>query len=221
MILPKKAPAPLPRVIRYADSEIPTERGPLRTVVYRELNEGVPDANKEHVALVVGTQSLARGPVLSRVHSECVTSEVFGSLKCDCRQQFDGAVDRCFAEGSGVVLYLRQEGRGIGLGNKIRAYALQAQGADTVQANHQLGFDTDLRRYDVAAGMYEDLGVCSVRLMTNNPDKVRQLEAHGIQVVERVPLVVNTNIHSARYLKTKQEKCGHLIEDESVANPSS
>jgi len=210
MILPKSSSAPpLSRVVRYAESEIPTARGPLRTVVYREVIDGEPDAQREHVALVVGHP----GPrsALARVHSECITSEVFGSLKCDCADQLQSALGNCHEEGAGVVLYLRQEGRGIGLGNKIKAYALQAKGADTVQANHQLGFATDLRTYDVAAAMLEDLGVQSVRLMTNNPDKVRQLEAHGVEVEDRVPIQTPVNIHSRKYIATKRDKCGHMI----------
>lgn len=214
MILPKKTAdlAPGTRVVRYAESEIPTPRGPMTTIVYREVSGGVPDPNKEHVALVVGDALDRPGEVLARIHSECLTSEVFGSLKCDCREQLDSALERCFAEGGGVILYLRQEGRGIGLGNKIRAYALQARGADTVQANHQLGFETDLRTYDIAAGMFEDLGVDRVALMTNNPDKLRQLESHGIRVTRRVPAIARPNIHSEKYLHTKRDKCGHMID---------
>lgn len=212
MILPNKSETPLLRVVRYAESDIPTERGPIKVVVYRERVAGEPDPNKEHVALVIGKALDRAGPVLARVHSECITSEVFGSLKCDCRDQFDHAVERCHEAGAGVVLYLRQEGRGIGLGNKIRAYALQAEGADTVQANHQLGFETDLRRYDVAAEMFLDLGVNQVSLMTNNPDKVEQLRAYGIAVQQRVPIQMRPTVHSADYLVAKREKCGHLIE---------
>ncbi|MEM1024322.1 MAG: GTP cyclohydrolase II [Myxococcota bacterium] len=196
-------------MVRYAESEIPTARGPLRAVVYREVVDGEVDSNKEHVALVVG--KLEASSVLSRVHSECITSEVFGSLKCDCADQFETAIGACYEEGQGVVLYLRQEGRGIGLGNKIKAYALQAKGADTVQANHQLGFETDLRTYDIAAAMFDDLGVSSVRLLTNNPDKVQQLETHGVQVEARVPLQTPVNIHSRKYIATKRDKCGHMI----------
>jgi len=214
MILPKKTAdlAPDARVIRYAESEIPTPRGPMTMVVFREVFDGEPDPNREHVALVIGHALDTPDEVLARIHSECLTSEVFGSLKCDCREQLDQALEQSFANGGGVVLYLRQEGRGIGLGNKIRAYALQARGADTVQANHQLGFETDLRTYDIAAAMFEDLGVKGVALMTNNPEKMRQLEAHGIQVLRRVPSLSHPNIHSEKYLHTKRDKCGHLID---------
>jgi len=184
----------------------------MTTVVYREVVDGAPDPSKEHVALVVGDALDRPEEVLARIHSECLTSEVFGSLKCDCREQFDYALEQCFAQGGGVVLYLRQEGRGIGLGNKIRAYALQARGADTVQANHQLGFETDLRTYDIAAAMFEDLGIKGVALITNNPDKMKQIAEYGIQVVRRVPAVARPNIHSEKYLHTKRDKCGHLIE---------
>ncbi len=214
MILPSTKPGPAPDslVSRYADSEIPTAHGPITTVVYREVVDGRPVEDKEHVALLIGDALANPAEVLARVHSECLTSEVFGSLKCDCRQQFDHAVQRAFEAGGGIVVYLRQEGRGIGLGNKIRAYSLQARGADTVQANHQLGFETDLRSYDIAAAILEDLGVKGVALMTNNPDKVRQLEQNGINVVRREPVLVQPNIHSEKYLHTKRDKCGHLID---------
>ncbi len=211
MILPsKRAAAPAGRtVVRFAEANVPTHHGEARFVVYRESVDGEVDERMEHVALVFGHP----GPrdVLTRVHSECVTSEVFGSLKCDCDDQLHYALDRIQAAGSGVLIYLRQEGRGIGLGNKIRAYALQEQGADTVDANHQLGFETDLRTYDIAAAMFADLGVESVVLMTNNPDKVKGLEDHGIEVVRREPVVVEVNEHSKGYLDAKRARLGHLL----------
>ncbi len=211
MISPsKRVAAPAGRtVVRFAEAKVPTHHGEARFVVFRESVDGVVDERVEHVALVYGTP----GPhgVLTRVHSECLTSEVFGSLKCDCDDQLHAALDRIQEAGGGVLIYLRQEGRGIGLGNKIRAYALQERGADTVDANHQLGFETDLRTYDVAAAMYADLGVKSVVLMTNNPDKVHGLEENGIDVVRRESVIVQGNEHSQGYLDAKRARLGHLF----------
>jgi GTP cyclohydrolase II len=175
-------------------------------VVFRDLATGA-----EHVAMVLG--DLAGGaPVPARVHSECLTSEVLGSLKCDCRAQLDRALDLIAARGRGVLLYLRQEGRGIGLGNKIRAYALQAQGHDTYEANRLLGFPDDLRRYDIAAEMLRLLGVVEVDLITNNPQKIAQLEEAGIAVRRRLRLPSPENPHNIGYLRVKRERTGHLIE---------
>ncbi len=188
----------------YSEAPLPTERGLFRTVVFRERATG-----REHVAMVMGD---VRGhAVLARVHSECLTSEVLGSLKCDCRAQLDRALDFIAARGRGVLLYLRQEGRGIGLGNKIKAYALQAGGADTYQANRALGFPDDLRDYGVAAGMLRLLGVRSVQLITNNPLKVQGLTEAGVPVRRRVALPSPTNPHNVEYLRTKAEQTGHLI----------
>src|SRR3954470_22170302 len=173
-------------LVRYAEADLPTTYGPFRLFVYREGTVKAVAAEsdalpREHVAIVRG-EVLGQTNVLTRVHSECWTSEVLGSLKCDCRDQLNVALEKIAAEGTGVVVYLRQEGRGIGLGNKIRAYALQSGGADTVEANEQLGFAADLRSYDLAAAMLRDLGVQSVALMTNNPDKCAGLEKAGIAV---------------------------------------
>jgi len=148
--------------------------------------------------------------VLCRVHSECWTGEVMGSLKCDCRAQLDLALERIAQEGRGVLVYLRQEGRGIGLGNKVRAYALQELGADTVEANVRLGLPVDARRYDIAAAILRDLGVRSVVLMTNNPRKIAGLEANGVVVDRRLSHWVPASLHSAHYLATKRERLGHL-----------
>jgi GTP cyclohydrolase II/3,4-dihydroxy 2-butanone 4-phosphate synthase/GTP cyclohydrolase II len=179
-------------------------------LVYREpASEGAAQPQREHVAIVKGdVQDGER--VLARVHSECLTGEVLHSLKCDCREQLDLALRRISDAGRGVVLYLRQEGRGIGLGNKIRAYALQAEGFDTVDANRELGFDDDLRRYQVASNMLADLGVRSVDLMTNNPSKIDALEQDGIVVARRVPHYVEPHEHNLDYITTKRSRMGHL-----------
>lgn len=192
---------------RFSESELPTERGTFRIVVFRDKRNG-----KEHVALVKGELSRHEG-VPVRLHSECLTSEVFGSLRCDCRAQLDRALDFIQQQGVGVLVYLRQEGRGIGLGNKIRAYALQQeQGLDTVEANLKLGFADDLRRYDIAAEMLRALGVRSADLITNNPLKIAGLVDEGIPVRRRIPSRTMTNPLNVEYLKTKRDRSGHLIE---------
>jgi GTP cyclohydrolase II len=195
------------RIAIYGEAPLPTHRGLFRTVVFRDEETGA-----EHLAMVLG--DVTGESVLVRVHSECLTSEVLGSLKCDCRAQLDRALDLIAERGRGVLLYLRQEGRGIGLGNKIRAYALQAQGHDTYEANRLLGFPDDLRRYDVAAEMLRQLGVRSVDLVTNNPDKIAGLERAGLPVRRRVGLPSPANPHNLDYLETKRARTGHLIEIE-------
>ncbi len=198
----------------YAEAPLPTPRGTFRTLVFLDRRTGA-----EHVAMVLG--DLAAGVPAVRIHSECLTSEVFGSLKCDCRAQLDRALDFVATQGRGAVLYLRQEGRGIGLGNKIRAYALQAQGYDTYQANQALGFPDDLRRYDVAAEMLRLLGVRTVDLITNNPLKVAGLAEAGVAVRRRIPLPSPVNPHNVNYLQVKRERTGHLIQtDDEVAQAS-
>ena len=197
-------------LVRYADAEIPTAYGPFRLYVYRDASQTNADAPapEEHMAIVKG--DIAGGSnVLCRVHSECWTSEVLGSLKCDCREQLEVALERVAAEGAGVVVYLRQEGRGIGLGNKVRAYALQDTGADTVEANLALGFEADSRRYDLAAAILQDLGVRSIRLLTNNPLKVAGLREAGVIVADRIAHWVGENQHNATYLAVKRRKMGH------------
>lgn len=165
---------------------------------------------KEHLAMALG--DLANGePVLARVHSECLTGDVLFSQRCDCGAQLEGALRRIAEEGRGVVLYLRQEGRGIGLVNKIRAYRLQEQGVDTVEANLQLGFQADARNYALCLPMLEHLGIKAVRLMTNNPRKIDALTRLGIHVTERVPLLVNRNAYNDKYLNTKAAKLGHMM----------
>lgn len=193
-----------PTIERYAEAQLPTRFGPFRVVVYRQLG-----ADKEHLAVIAGEVEGAED-LLIRVHSECLTGEVLHSLKCDCRDQLDMALERIQAAGRGAVLYLRQEGRGIGLGNKIRAYAKQDEGLDTVDANLALGFEEDQRGYHMAADMLRDLGVGSVALMTNNPRKVEGLEADGIKVTRREPHEVEAHEHNREYLKTKQDRLGHI-----------
>jgi GTP cyclohydrolase II len=197
-------------LIRYAEADLPTAHGPFRLVVYRDAADAHNNATnvEEHLAIVRGDIAGASN-VLCRVHSECWTSEVIGSLKCDCREQLDAALERVAAEGTGLVVYLRQEGRGIGLGNKVRAYALQNDGADTVEANLALGFEADPRRYDLAAAILEDQGVRSIRLLTNNPLKVAGLRAAGVTVAERIAHWVGENQHNASYLAIKRRKMGH------------
>src|SRR2546425_4014123 len=194
------------RVRVYSEAPSPTRHGRFRVVVFRERG-----TDKEHVAAVKG-EVRGRQGVPVRVHSECLTSEILGSLKCDCRDQLEHALALIGSAPCGVVLYLRQEGRGIGLGNKIRAYALQARGADTYEANRALGFADDLRRYDIAASMLKQLGVRSVDLITNNPLKIAGLEKEGVTVRKRIPSVAPLNPHNVGYLKTKRERTGHLIE---------
>jgi 3,4-dihydroxy 2-butanone 4-phosphate synthase/GTP cyclohydrolase II len=189
---------------RVAEAGLPTRHGDFRLLVYRA------GAGQEHVALIVGAIDGA-APVLVRLHSECLTGDVFGSCRCDCGEQLDDSLRYLQAQGRGILLYLRQEGRGIGLTNKILAYALQDQGHDTVEANHLLGLPGDLRDYAPAAAMLRDLGVRRVRLLTNNPAKIAGLERHGVAVVERVPLQIAPNPANLRYLQTKREKMGHLL----------
>lgn len=192
-------------VKRVAEARLPTRYGDFRAVAYRSA----VDSN-EHVALVKG--EVADGdPVLVRVHSECLTGDVFGSSRCDCGEQITAAMERIAEEGRGVLLYMRQEGRGIGFHNKLKAYELQDQGLDTVEANLALGFPPDLRDYGVGAQILVDLGVREIRLMTNNPRKVIGLESYGLDIVETVPLVIACNPHNEFYLKTKQQKLGHQL----------
>ena len=200
-------------VVRFAEAEMPTQAGTFRLVVYRMRGQDPslpPDAVKEHLAIVSGDPADGGGlDVLARVHSECWTGETLGSLKCDCREQLDQALEAIGKAGRGVIVYLRQEGRGIGLGNKIRAYALQNEGADTVEANERLGFAPDLRSYELAAAILKDLGVASVALMTNSPDKLDGLRAAGVEAV-RVPHWTGVQAFNQGYLEVKRQKLGHL-----------
>lgn len=197
------------RLQELASSVIPTEHGGFRTYVFRwDDPQAHPGLSDEHLALVMGDISGGES-VPVRLHSECLTGEVFGSLKCDCRQQLATAQRWIAEQRRGVILYLRQEGRGIGLANKIRAYSLQEQGADTVDANTLLHLPVDARTYDVAVAMLEHLGVASVKLLTNNPNKLSELERLGVRVVERLPLVVPADRQARSYLEVKRRRMQH------------
>lgn len=193
------------QVYIYAQTNLPTLYGKFKVFVFRNNID-----HKEHLAIVHG-KVCGREAVPTRLHSECLTGEVLGSLKCDCREQLQSALKYIAGRETGVVLYLRQEGRGIGLGEKIRAYALQEAGYDTVEANHKLGYPDDLRRYDVAAAMLDILGVKSVALLTNNPTKIAGIKQFGIAVVERIPVQIAPNPVNRFYLHTKARKSGHLL----------
>lgn len=188
-----------------SQASLPTRFGSFQIHVFHSKYDG-----KEHVAMVRGT-GFGAAPVDVRVHSECLTGDVMASLRCDCREQLEKGMLELGKQDSGILLYLRQEGRGIGLGNKIKAYALQERGLDTVDANLALGFQDDEREYDTAAAMLRILGATRVNLMTNNPRKIRGLEEHGIEVVQRLPHLIPACAHNQGYLQTKARRSGHLI----------
>ena len=193
---------------KVAEAEFPTRFGRFRIYGF----EGVrPDETEEAVALKLGELSPESGAPLVRIHSQCLTGDVFHSLRCDCRSQLELALDQIVAEGRGLLIYEHQEGRGIGLLNKLRAYELQDEGLDTVQANEELGFEADLRDYALPAAILQYFGVTQVRLLSNNPQKVAALEKAGIKVVERAPIVAPPLETTAEYMKTKREKLGHLF----------
>jgi 3,4-dihydroxy 2-butanone 4-phosphate synthase/GTP cyclohydrolase II len=192
-------------VHRVVTTKLPSKFGVFTLHLYRSETD-----DKEHIALVKG-ELHPDIPTLVRVHSECLTGDVFGSLRCDCNEQLIAAMQKVEKEGTGVVLYMRQEGRGIGLLNKLKAYGLQDEGLDTVEANEKLGFRPDLRDYGIGAQILRDLGVGKMRLMTNNPKKLVGLHGYGLEIVERVPLEVDPNFFNEHYLKAKRDKLGHLI----------
>lgn len=193
-------------VERQVDVELPTSLGEFQLIAYRQTT-----TNEEHLALVKGSWG-PEDPVLVRVHSSCVTGDIFGSCRCDCGPQLHKAMEMIETEGRGVIVYMQQEGRGIGLLNKLKAYKLQEQGADTVEANLMLGFSMDARDYGVGAQILHDLGVRKMRLMTNNPRKRTGLMGYGLEIVENVPIEIPANKHNRRYLLTKKEKLGHTLD---------
>lgn len=210
------------KVSLYSEATVPTVHGEFLISVYHD------DTSADESVLISLNLADSSDPFV-RVHSECFTGEVLGSLKCDCRDQLEMALAEIQRRGSGAVIYLRQEGRGIGLGNKIKAYALQNQGIDTIKANHLIGFDTDLRSFEVAAKILQDRGVDRVILNTNNPEKISAISGAGIEVVERLPSLSPVNEHNEGYLKTKMLELGHRLENlfsssvsgEDVAKPKS
>ena len=192
-------------VERVAEARLPTETGEFRIIGFRSL-----DSEEEFVALVKGDLRPDRASLV-RIHSQCMTGDVFGSVKCDCGRQLQAAMKLIEQEGHGAIVYQQQEGRGIGIINKIRAYALQDEGADTIEANERLGFAADMRRYEQCAEILLDLGLRAVRVMSDNPAKIQALRQAGLAVVERVPLEVEPHDSFVNYLKTKKEKMGHLV----------
>ncbi len=200
-------------VYRQAIAKLPSLFGDFKAIGYKNELDG-----SEHVAIIKGDPENLKEPVLVRMHSECLTGDAFGSLRCDCRPQLEAALSRISLEGEGVVVYLRQEGRGIGLVNKLKAYKLQDGGLDTVEANEKLGFPADLRNYGVGAQILTDLGINRLKLLTNNPRKIAGLGGYGLKVESRVPLVICPGDHNAAYLEVKREKLGHLIDNKKQNN---
>jgi len=190
---------------KIAEAKLPTETGDFRIAGFRAKSDG-----EEFVALIKGDVTVDE-PILARIHSQCLTGDVFRSAKCDCGPQLKAAMTAIEKDGKGVIVYQLQEGRGIGIINKIRAYALQDEGADTVEANERLGFKADAREYERCAAILKILGLKKVKMMSNNPDKLRALEAMGLEVTERVPIQIDSSEESEEYLRTKKEKMGHLL----------
>lgn len=193
-------------VEKVAVANLPTSIGEFKIAGYRSLT-----SSEEFVVLFKGEMK-PELPTLVRIHSQCLTGDVFGSIKCDCGPQLEAAMSLIEKEGRGAIVYQQQEGRGIGIINKIRAYALQDDGADTVEANEKLGFEVDARHYEQCAEILFDLGLCKVRVMSNNPDKLKALENAGLQIIERVPIEIEAKAPAAHYLKIKKEKMGHLLD---------
>ncbi|MBU1000858.1 GTP cyclohydrolase II [Patescibacteria group bacterium] len=191
-------------IVNIASAALPTTYGVFQIRIYKSPEDGL-----EHVVLIKGKK--IKEPILVRIHSECLTGEVFTSLRCDCRDQLIKSLTEISKAKSGILIYLNQEGRGIGLTNKIKAYALQENGLDTVEANEQLGFATDLRSFKVAAQILKKLKICKINILTNNPDKITQLENFGIQINKTIPLEIKPNLIDIRYLKTKKYKMGHKL----------
>jgi 3,4-dihydroxy 2-butanone 4-phosphate synthase/GTP cyclohydrolase II len=198
-------------VERIAEANLPTKIGDFRIAGYRSLN-----SDEEFVVLIKGKMD-RNVPTLVRIHSQCLTGDVFGSIKCDCGPQLQRSMELIETEGRGAIVYQQQEGRGIGIINKIRAYALQDEGADTVEANERLGFAVDARTYGQCAEILFDIGLCKVRVITNNPDKIKALEEAGLTIVERIPIEVESFEPAAHYLKTKKEKLGHFLSDKDLS----
>ena len=194
------------KLLKFIDSsDLPTDFGNLRVHAFTEKK-----SNKDHLAITMGKLE-SESPILARIHSQCITGESFFSLRCDCRFQLTESLKKISANRSGVIFYLQQEGRGIGLSNKIRAYKLQDEGMDTVEANHQLGFHEDERSYEIVVSMAEYLNLKSLNLMTNNPKKITALEKMGLTINKRVPILSESNEHNKKYLSTKAQKLGHLM----------
>jgi GTP cyclohydrolase II len=200
--------APALHIVKVAEADFPSEFGLFRIYGFQARS-----AMRVEEAVVLKMGDLAGTPPLVRIHSQCLTGDVFHSLRCDCRAQLEMALNRIAGEGRGLLIYEHQEGRGIGLLNKLRAYELQDQGADTVEANERLGFDSDLRHYEIPGAILQYFGLRAIRLMSNNPEKVEAMENAGVQVVERVPCLADVLETREAYLRTKREKMGHLLED--------